>query len=107
MNNFWAVMNDHLLKNLHKLKAVGIDLIRQLVEVYLVKSTDVSVAGEEKMQHLIQQLFPKKLATTYLAEKDCMDALIDFACMVSTNRIDFAMKNIMTELLRPDIISPE
>eukprot|EP01117_Protostelium_nocturnum_P013534 TRINITY_DN5056_c0_g1_i2.p1 TRINITY_DN5056_c0_g1~~TRINITY_DN5056_c0_g1_i2.p1 ORF type:complete len:2145 (+),score=361.36 TRINITY_DN5056_c0_g1_i2:746-7180(+) len=105
LNNYPSILTDHLIKNLHKLKAVGIDLIRQLLEMHLVKYPDVPF--DERLTFVTQHLFPKKFTGTFLVQGDCADALVDIICTFSRFRLDFVMKHIMTELLRPDVISPE
>ncbi|PRP83647.1 hypothetical protein PROFUN_03802 [Planoprotostelium fungivorum] len=102
-NYFSSVLNDHLLKNLHKTKAVGVDLIRLLLEIHLIRFPEISV--DDKLSVITPALFSKK---DRMAAEGYPDALVDFTCTLSRFKLDYVMKYIMTsELLRADVIIPE
>lgn len=102
------ILLEHLVKNLHKTKAVGVDLIRLLLEVHMVKYPEIPI--DEKLMVTTGSIFggKDKKHTPILPQADYADALVDFICTISRFKLDYIMKHVMTsELLRPDIISPE
>eukprot|EP01119_Soliformovum_irregulare_P020907 TRINITY_DN6840_c0_g2_i1.p1 TRINITY_DN6840_c0_g2~~TRINITY_DN6840_c0_g2_i1.p1 ORF type:complete len:2140 (+),score=665.08 TRINITY_DN6840_c0_g2_i1:103-6522(+) len=95
-----------MIGRVNRLKMVGLDLIRLLLEVYLSRCTEPSDAPQvmEHLQFLNTQLFTQKKP---ILAMDCIDGFVDIIVVISKSHIDFACKNIIFELLRGDITVPE
>ncbi len=92
---------DVLLRSLAKLKSSGLELVHQLMEVYLIRTANEPL--DERFQQLITQLFPPKK----LLLADCIDGLVEFVTMIARTRLDFTMRTIIFELLKGESVIPD
>jgi hypothetical protein len=87
-----------------KIKEVSLELIHLMLESYLGKFI-FSESSDEKLHTLIGQLFPPKRLC--MQQHDSLDLFADIVATVAKSKLDFAMHNIVFELLRGDTIIPE
>lgn len=103
-HNYGAVMV--LLQKLVRAKGVGLDLVRLLLDVYLIRCSDPSDAPvvAENLQTLSGQLFSSRKP---ILSQDYANEFVDIICVIAKTQMDFACKNIIFELLRGDNVIPE
>lgn len=101
--NYWPI-TELILRSLHKLKLVGLDLVQILLEVYLA---DASLHSNltEHLQLLNLNLFPPK--KLILSQPEAFEPIVEIIVTVAKVNLDFAFKTIIFELLRGDTVIPE
>jgi hypothetical protein len=103
--HYWSVV-EILKRKLPKLKSAGLlQLIHLIVEVYLNRFPGETDSIVDKLQSLIPDLFPAK--KWILATPECLDALAKMTTMIAKSRPEFAMNNIVFELLKGEIVIAE
>jgi hypothetical protein len=71
------------------------------------KFAEATETVTERLQTISTAVFFSAGKRLCVSQQDTLDMFIDFACMVSKVRIDFAMPNIIYDLLRLDPNAPE
>ena len=80
-----------------KMKELSLDLIHLLVDVYQTKYQETN---DDKLQWLTLQLFPPR--KLLLAQHECVDLYADLIATIAKGKMDFAMHNIVFELLKTE-----
>jgi hypothetical protein len=105
LSNYWTPIVENLLKSLVKMKGQAISLIQIIFEVYFHRISEVSDTLQDRIHLLFQTLFPAKKVC--LTEPECFPALVDITCSVATYKLEYVVRDVLIDLLKPDTILPE
>ena len=98
----WLSVVEILIQSISKIKEKALELIELLISVYLVRVVDKFES--EKLQSIALQIFSKK---NFQSQTECFNAYVDIIVTIARSRMEFAMHNVIFELLSTEQIVVE